>query len=68
MSPAERLRLLGPKVVAEIHHRVAQAPPPPPEIVEELRRMFAPQVAQLLTQRAAEAQDQPQFAKRPTAA
>lgn len=54
MSPEERLRILGPTVVAEIHHRVAQAPPPPPDLVEELRRMFAPAVQQVLAARKAE--------------
>ncbi|WP_329032204.1 hypothetical protein OIE71_04495 [Streptomyces sp. NBC_01725] len=37
MTSAERRRLLGDDVIAEIHQRVAQAPPPTPEVIDALR-------------------------------
>lgn len=44
MSPERRLELLGAECVAEIHRIADQAPPPSPEVVEELRQIFAPAV------------------------
>ncbi|MET7714425.1 hypothetical protein [Streptomyces sp. NPDC005407] len=41
MDAAERRRLLGDEVIADIHRQVAEAPDPPPELIEELRRIFA---------------------------
>lgn len=40
MTRAERLALLGPKVIAHIHERVKAAPEPPDEAVEGLRRIM----------------------------
>lgn len=37
MTREERLRILGPAVVAEIHRQVDAAPPPPPELIARLR-------------------------------
>ncbi|MFJ3229782.1 hypothetical protein [Streptomyces sp. NPDC086787] len=41
MTREERLAILGPKTVAAIHARVAEAPEPPLDVVEELRRIFS---------------------------
>jgi hypothetical protein len=41
MTPEERRRLLGDKVIADIRARVAQAPPAPPEVIDRLRIIFA---------------------------
>jgi hypothetical protein len=41
MTREERLRILGPKTVAEIHRRVEAVPPPAPEHIELLRQMHA---------------------------
>lgn len=41
MTRAERLTILGPEVVAEIHGLVAAAPKPAPEQLALLRRIFA---------------------------
>lgn len=40
MTREERLAILGPKTVAAIHARVAQAPEPSDELVNELRRIM----------------------------
>lgn len=40
MTRAERLALLGPTVIAEIHERVKSAPEPPDDAVAELRRIM----------------------------
>lgn len=40
MTRAERLAILGPDVVAQIHARVKEAPEPSDELVEELRRIM----------------------------
>lgn len=37
MTRAERLALLGPDVIAQIHKRVAAAPPPDAELIAALR-------------------------------
>lgn len=42
MTREERLRILGADTVAEIHQMAAALPPPPPEVLEELRDLFAP--------------------------
>lgn len=42
MTREERLKILGPDTVAEIHRLVEAAPPPTPEGIEELRRILAP--------------------------
>lgn len=39
MTRAERLRVLGPKTVAEIHRRIGAVPPPAPEHIELLRAL-----------------------------
>ncbi len=52
MTRDERLRILGPAMVAEIHRHVAELPPPPAELVAELRRIFAPAVADFYAERA----------------
>jgi hypothetical protein len=44
VSPERRLQILGAECVAEIHRIVDQAPPPSPEVVEEIRQIFAPAV------------------------
>lgn len=54
MDREQRRRLLGDDVIAHIHALVDAAPEPPPEVVEELRRIFAPVVRRL-----AEAQSAP---------
>lgn len=41
MTREERLRILGPKTVAEIHRRVAAVPPPTAEHIELLRQLRA---------------------------
>lgn len=58
MSPAERLRILGPECVAGIHRRMAASPPPPPpvEAIEELRMLIAPSVRAVAERRAADRQ------------
>ncbi len=53
MTREERLRLLGPECVAEIHHMVAEVPPPTPQIVELIRQIFAPAVKQIADEKAA---------------
>jgi hypothetical protein len=58
VSPEERLRILGPRTVAEIRRFVAAASPPPPELVEEMRRIFAPHVQRIARERAAAAAKQ----------
>ncbi|MEU5633517.1 hypothetical protein ACH47C_26855 [Streptomyces rishiriensis] len=40
MTRAERLAILGPDVVAQIHARVKEAPEPSDELVEKLRRIM----------------------------
>ncbi|SCF91893.1 MULTISPECIES: hypothetical protein [unclassified Streptomyces] len=40
MTREERRRLLGDEVIAEIHARVAEAPPPTPEVIAVLRRIL----------------------------
>ncbi|MEW1638593.1 hypothetical protein AB0469_31615 [Streptomyces sp. NPDC093801] len=37
MTRAERLAILGPATIAEIHERVAAAPPPSDALIESLR-------------------------------
>lgn len=41
MTRDERLRILGPKTLAEIHRRIGAVPPPAPEHIELLRQMRA---------------------------
>lgn len=41
MTREERLRILGPATVAEIHRRIEAVPPPAPEHIELLRAMRA---------------------------
>jgi hypothetical protein len=55
MTSEERLRILGADCVAEIHQIVAAAPPPAPELIEELRQIFAPAVRQIAAEEAATA-------------
>jgi len=40
MTREERLAILGPATVAQIHARVKEAPEPTDELVEELRRIM----------------------------
>ncbi|MFH9414009.1 hypothetical protein [Streptomyces rochei] len=40
MTREERRALLGDRVIAEIHERVAQAPEPSDDVVEKLRRIM----------------------------
>ncbi|MGP3684096.1 hypothetical protein ACTVZO_05180 [Streptomyces sp. IBSNAI002] len=40
MTPAERLALLGPDVIARIRAEAAAAPPPSPELIAALRRIL----------------------------
>ncbi|MEU9264564.1 hypothetical protein AB0E04_03795 [Streptomyces sp. NPDC048251] len=40
MTREERLAILGPATVAQIHARVKEAPEPSDELVEELRRIM----------------------------
>jgi hypothetical protein len=47
MTPQERLRILGPDCVAEMRRQAAAALPPSRELVADLRRLFAPVVAEL---------------------
>lgn len=54
MSPERRLEVLGAACVAEIHRLVAQAPPPSPELVEEIRHLFAPAVQRITLRQTAE--------------
>lgn len=70
MTSEERLRILGPQVVAQIHRRVAQAPPPSVEFVEWLRRFSAPAVANVIAEerQARETQAAPQIPVHSTAA
>lgn len=39
MTREERLAILGPRTVAEIHRRIEAVPPPAPEHIELLRQM-----------------------------
>lgn len=41
MTDDECRALLGDDVIAEIEERVAQAPPPTPELIAQLRTVFA---------------------------
>lgn len=54
MSPERRLEILGAECMAEINRIADQAPPPSPEVVEEIRRIFAPAVARYYRHKAAE--------------
>jgi hypothetical protein len=45
VTAAERRALLGDEVIAEIEERVAQAPAPTPELLAQLRAVFAPVLA-----------------------
>lgn len=47
MTREERHAILGPANLARIKRLVAAAPPPSPGLLEELRRVFAPVVADL---------------------
>lgn len=47
MTRAQRLAILGERTVAEIHQRVAKAPPPPADLLEELRPILAPALHRL---------------------
>ena len=40
MTREERLAILGPAIVAQIHARVKEAPEPSDELVEKLRRIM----------------------------
>lgn len=40
MRAAERRRLLGDAVIADIHRQVAEAPAPTPELIDHLRRIL----------------------------
>lgn len=40
MKAAERRRLLGDDVIADIHRQVAEAPEPTPELIDHLRRIL----------------------------
>jgi hypothetical protein len=62
MTRAERLAILGAATVAEIHQRVAKAPPPSPQLVDDLRLIFAPALRELRQERAAEPTRQPLLA------
>lgn len=44
MNADQRRRILGDDVIAHIRAVVADAPSPPPEVIEVLRRIFAPSV------------------------
>jgi len=44
------ISMLGPEVVADIRRSVDGAPDPSPELVERLRRIFAPTVRQMLAE------------------
>lgn len=48
MTRADRLALLGPQVIAEIHDRVKAAPEPPDHVVDALRRIVTRPAGQLL--------------------
>ena len=62
MTRAERLAILGEEEVARIHQRVALAPPGPPELIDDLRLIFAPALRELRQERAAKAAQQPPLA------
>lgn len=47
MTPADHLRILGAETLAEIHLRVAAAPPPDAEVIAELRPILAPAYQEL---------------------
>jgi hypothetical protein len=51
-SPEYFEAVLGPDVMADIHRQAAEAPVPSPEVVERVRRAFAPTVARLAAERA----------------
>ena len=53
MSPERRLEILGAACVAEINLFVSQATPPSPELVEEIRQIFAPAVQRIALREAA---------------
>jgi hypothetical protein len=50
----ERHRILGPAALAEIERHVASLPDPPQDVIDDLRRIFAPIVARNAQRRAAE--------------
>jgi hypothetical protein len=56
MTREQRRALLGDTVIAQIHERVAQAPPPPPEVIDRLRRILAPAAARVASQKASAAE------------
>lgn len=56
MTRAERLAILGPTAVAEIHRLVDAAPPPSPELLAELHPVLAPALARIRAARAEEQQ------------
>lgn len=45
MTAAERLKILGPAAVNAARRAAKQAPPPSPEVVADLRDIFAPVLA-----------------------
>lgn len=51
MTGAERRALLGDAVIAQIHERVAQAPEASPEVIDQLRRIFAGPTARVLARK-----------------
>jgi len=40
VKAAERRRLLGDAVIADIHRQVAEAPEPTPDVIDALRRIL----------------------------
>jgi hypothetical protein len=54
MTRAERHAILGPANLARIKRLVAAATPPTPELLDELCRVFAPVVADLHREAAAQ--------------
>lgn len=54
MTREERHAILGPANLARIKRLVAAAPPPSPQLLDELCRIFAPVVADLHREAAAQ--------------
>ena len=55
MTRDERLAILGPQTIANIHRDLESAPPPDQQLIELLRRIFSPTGTTVVPQKQAAA-------------